>query len=81
MIDPSLKRVNRMDVKLCPKCKELPKVEIRNRLLRYECVVHCNTLGCNLYWPQITTGFNKDAVMKKAAIKWNKSVDELEMKI
>lgn len=78
MIDPSLKRVNRMDVKLCPKCNQLPRVEVRRRFLRYEYVVNCNTLGCKLFWPQITSGFSKDKAMKKAEVKWNKSVEELE---
>ena len=66
----------KMDLKLCPRCKQLPDVITRKKFLGYECVIHCSTLGCKLYWPVFASGFNKDKVMSKAATQWNKAVDD-----
>jgi len=65
-----------MDLKLCPRCKQLPTANIRKRLIGYECCLHCGTLGCKLYWPIVVDGWTKDATMHKAAERWNKAVDE-----
>ena len=74
----NLKRVNRMDLKICPKCKKLPDVEMRKRGIFWYCVIFCHTLGCKLYWPIVTVSLIKERAMKKAAARWNKAVDELE---
>ena len=65
-----------MDLKLCPRCKQLPDVITRKKLLGYECVIHCSTLGCKLYWPVVASGFNKDKVLSKAAAQWNQAVKD-----
>lgn len=64
-----------MDLKLCPKCKKLPDVIIRKRWFGHECVIHCETLGCKMFWPLVATGFNKEKVKAKAAALWNDAVD------
>lgn len=66
-----------MDVKLCPRCNKLPNVKVTHGL-RYMCVMSCGTLGCKLYYPIITLGFNKEKTMKKAAERWNAAVDRYD---
>ena len=65
-----------MDLKLCPRCKQLPTANIHRRLIGYECCLHCNTLGCKLYWPILANSLTKNKAMAKAATRWNKAVDE-----
>ena len=65
-----------MDLKLCPRWNKLPDVKVNKRWFGYECIIHCDTLGCELYWPFVSSGMNKDKVMNKAAAQWNKAVDE-----
>lgn len=76
MTDRNLKRVSRMDLKLCPRCNVLPNVRVNKHFLKWTCVVHCNTLGCKLYYPIITSGFSKDKVMNRAAAAWNNAVNK-----
>ena len=64
-----------MDLKLCPRCNQLPDVNLQRRFLGYECVMHCNTLGCKLFWPIVVDGLNKEKVLAKASKQWNIAVD------
>ena len=64
-----------MKLKLCPKCKQLPTTKIEKLLIGYECMIHCNTLGCKLFWPIVTRGLRKNETVARAGEMWNEAVD------
>jgi len=69
-----------MEVKNCPKCNCPPNIEVRKSFLRYEYSVYCKNLGCELYFPQITLGFNKEKTARRAVDRWNESVNDFILK-
>lgn len=69
-----------MDLKLCPRCKQLPTVKMHKRFLGYESAIYCNTLGCSLFWPVVCSGITEARAMNKAAMQWNQKVDDYLIK-